>query len=175
MWPSHGQWAWPAADEQGGGRPGGGAFTGGVRLAVLLLLNLGACTATPRPESCKPTEGPAPGPTVLHVEASLTLRLPPEFAKQVSVPEQGKGSLLLDIKSEVIRTSPLRSRHHGSITVVLKNLDGTQTYVDFSTTVDGEADGTPNEGVGQVLHRFGSAVDLLGKPLGSLQARPASP
>jgi len=115
-----------------------------------------SCTTTPTPARLQ-----APSPTEVSIKTSLILDIPNETAAQLKIPPKLKGDLRITVNAEALENEPLRSHFFGNISIVFNDTVTSQKYLNFETTVEGYADGSPNEGMVEAFKRFFSAITLL--------------
>lgn len=108
-----------------------------------------------------PPQKHIPGPTEIKIKSSLSLSLPDETAAQLKIPQKLNGNLNIKVNAEALEDEPLRSHFLGSISIVFSNTITSQKYLNFETTVEGNADGSPNEGVTEAFKKFFEAIMLL--------------
>ena len=142
-------------------------------VAVACSLALASCAATPRRCPCPPPEPAIPGPAKVDIRANLTVDLPAEMSTELKMPLKLKGTLHVKVDAEALDDSPGRSRFLGTLSLAVTDLDGKHKYLVFKTRAEGEADGSPGEGVAEAFTRFGNAVMLLGEPLEALSPQAA--
>jgi hypothetical protein len=113
-----------------------------------------SCTSTPPQKQI-------PGPTEIKIKSSLGLNLPDETAAQLKIPPKLNGNLSIKVNAEALEDEPLRSHFLGSISIVFSDTVTSQDYLNFETTVEGNADGSPHEGVTEAFKKFFDAIMLL--------------
>jgi len=139
-----------------------------VILAGVAMIALAGCAGTR--QACPKPEPALPGPTTININANLSLELPKELARELNAQGKVDGSLVLKVNAEAISASPVRSRYVAQIEMVMRHPDGTPVYIDFKTTMGGEYDGTPNDGVGAAFRGIMSTARLFGE---AIPPRPA--
>jgi hypothetical protein len=108
-----------------------------------------------------PPQKHIPGPTEIKIKSSLGLNLPDETAEQLKIPPKLNGNLSIKVNAEALEDEPLRSHFLGSISIAFSDTVTKQNYLNFETTVEGNADGSPNEGVTEAFKRFFNVMMLL--------------
>jgi hypothetical protein len=108
-----------------------------------------------------PPQKHIPGPTEIKIKSSLGLSLPDDTAAQLKIPPKLNGDLSIKVNAEALEDEPLRSHFLGSISIVFSNTVTKQNYLNFETTVEGNTDGSPNEGVTEAFKKFFDAIMLL--------------
>jgi hypothetical protein len=104
-----------------------------------------------------------PGPTEINIKSSLSVNIPDHTAAQLKMPPKLNGDLIIKVNAESLENEPLRSHFRGSISIIFVDTVTKQSYLNFETTVEGNADGSPNEGLTEAFERFFSAIMLLAK------------
>jgi hypothetical protein len=84
---------------------------------------------------------------------------------QTGLPQTIKGSLDASARSETVSAEPLRSRHEGHMKLTLTDSEGKQSLANVDINVSGESDGSPTEGLGQVIKRFLDAASMMTSPI----------
>jgi hypothetical protein len=105
------------------------------------------------------------------IDGNVELNLPPAMAAQAGLPSAMELKLHADAHSEALSTTPLSSHHEGHLTLVVSDKGGKQTFVNIDLTVQGDSEGTPTEGMGEVIRRFIDAASLASHPLEHLPAQ----
>ena len=100
-------------------------------------------------------------PTDINIKASLILDIPDATAIQLKIPSKLKGDLEIKAVSEVIANKPLRSHFSGDISIIFSDTVTNQSYLDFQTTIEGNTDGSPNDGIAEAFKRFVNVIMLL--------------
>ncbi len=108
-----------------------------------------------------PPQKHTPGPTEINIKSSLGLSLPDDTAAQLKIPPKLNGSLSIKVNAEALEDEPLRSHFLGSISIIFTDTETRQNYLNFETTVEGNADGSPDEGVTEAFKKFFDAIMLL--------------
>lgn len=109
----------------------------------------------------KDHESLAAEPTEMNIKANLIFDIPDTTAAHLKMPTKLKGDLQIKVIAEVIANKPLRSHFSGDISIVFSDILTNQKYVDFQTTIEGNADGSPNQGISEAFKRFMDVIMLL--------------
>jgi len=115
------------------------------RWLAALLVCMGGCAA---PKPAPPTP---PGPSEFKVKVDIMLDLPEASATQRGIPAKLKLPLQIEARSVAVAPEWKRSRYSGRLDVALTSLDGSKTCFSCKTDVDGETDGPPEHGLGQIF------------------------
>jgi hypothetical protein len=140
---------------------------------IVLLFSValaGGCASSPPPEPVPCPRQPPP-PARFLIEGTVELNLPPVMAAQAGLPPALELKLHAEAHSEALSTTPLSSHHDGHLTLVVTDQGGKQTFVNIDLTVQGDSQGTPSEGMGEVIRRFFDAASLASRPLEHLPAQ----
>ncbi len=125
---------------------------------ICCVLLLTSCTSPS-------TQSRIPGPAVVNVKADLMLNLPNETAAELKIPSKMKGALRVTVEAEALEEDTCRSRFSGKINLTITDTESNREYLSFETSAEGEADGSPREGITEAFTRFFSAVGLMAKPM----------
>jgi hypothetical protein len=137
-----------------------------IWLVCLISLVVGCATSAP------PAPEPPPKPSTLAISAKLELNLPPQMALETGLPATVNASLQADAHSELISTAPLHSRHQGTMTLVITDASGKQTFANLNIHISGESDGSPDEGLTKAMQHFFDAASLMSKPIPTTAGTP---
>jgi len=91
----------------------------------------------------------------------MDLNLTPQMMAQTGLPASLKATLDANANSEAVSASPLRSRHEGHMSLVITDGAGKQPLANVNIRVTGESDGSPSEGLAEVLKKFIDAASLM--------------
>ncbi|MBN1973687.1 MAG: hypothetical protein JW787_08620 [Sedimentisphaerales bacterium] len=106
-------------------------------------------------------ESPAAEPTEMSIKSNLILDITDTAAANLKIPSKLKGDLQIKVTAEVIRNKPLRSHFSSDISIVFSDILTSQKYLDFQTIIEGNADGSPNEGISEAFKRFMNVIMIL--------------
>jgi hypothetical protein len=106
-----------------------------------------------------------PAPSVMDGSGSLIVDLPADVAKSGSFPPNLRGTFSIHAKAESISIAPPRSRYQGTIKIHVADPSGRITYVDVDTTITGEGDGMPNDGIREYFNRLVDVVKVMKRTL----------
>ncbi len=148
--------SYPRPWYSGGGR-GWGPCTIWPPLRILpcfLLLVLWACASTP------PQPAALSQPAQMTFDSDLMMTPPPAVVVASGIPRL-KGHISASIKAQQIRIDPPRSSYSGTLHVNLENPDTGQLYLNFTTKLDGQIDGIPNDAVSACLDQASRLFNAL--------------
>ena len=77
------------------------------------------------------------------------------------VPNKFKGHFDVDVESKVINKDPLRSDVKASVKLKMTNLDDTETYAEFNTSLTGQHDGPPARALTQILSQASATIGAV--------------
>jgi hypothetical protein len=123
------------------------AISSALLLGCIAILQ--GCSTTP------------PEPSVMDGSGSLVVDLPPDVAKSASFPTNLRGTFSIHAKAESISMAPPRSRYQGTIKIRVADSAGSVVYVDVDTTITGEGDGMPSDGIREYFNRLVDVVKVM--------------
>ena len=144
------------------------------RLACVLfsIFTIG-CAVLDQPTTA-PTS-PSLAPNTLQINTTLDINLTPELAAQTGLPPKIRGHLDANAKSESVSEQPLRSRHTGTMRLIITDETLTKTFADLKIDVNGESDGGPAQGLEKAFEQFFQAASLMVQPVSDLHPNEKSP
>jgi hypothetical protein len=108
----------------------------------------------------------AMAPVHMHIGGNLSVDVPPDVAGPLKLPiTQLRARYSIDASSDPVATDLARSHYRGTLRISITDLKGERTYVDLNTTVEGEANGTPDEAIWSIFGRLSRSGELVGSAL----------
>ena len=100
-------------------------------------------------------------PSEVNIKSTLIFDIPDATASHFKIPSKLNGDLQIKVISEVISNKPVRSHFSVNICIVFSDTITNQSYLDFKTTIEGDADGSPSEGITEAFKRIMNVIKLL--------------
>ena len=102
----------------------------------------------------------------MHIGGDISIDVPEPLVKSSDLPlSQLKLKFSLDARSDQVPTDFSRSKYHATLRVIITDLKGERSYLDFNTNVDGEGNGTPDEELWSIFGRLNRSAEVVGSAL----------
>ncbi|HEY8667386.1 MAG TPA: hypothetical protein VIL86_12015 [Tepidisphaeraceae bacterium] len=116
-----------------------------TRILYLLFMPMVFCVSC---VSAPPHPAPAavpPGPATANLTGILDVSLTESEAEILRIPLRIRFQITAKLQATSVVESPPRSRYHADMMWAVKDETAKRTFLDFTSVLDGEADGTPNQ------------------------------
>src|SRR4051794_21347376 len=129
---------------------------------TLVTLLSGCATPSSPPPVARPS---VPPPARMETHSAIEINVPPAQGLP-SIPA-AKGKLDLVVESNSIDAN--RSHHTAQINLLVTDLAEAKTFLKLNTTISGDVEGSPSEGLSKAFGEIMHTVELLSKSLPTSQ------